>query len=163
MKKFHSTKNSMSSIKYTYCYMNTKPMKRLIRDNIDDIKWKNLITKTEILVNSLKRGIECDDKGNFVINTDIIKEEKQIQMTKVPKLIDKKLFERKKTFSMSSLSNRKKHKKDIKLLSYPRTISSSHSKNEKKVSNLFNSKTIKRNDKIKKFHSNTISTKESVV
>ena len=54
----------MSSIKYTYCYMNTKPMKRLIRDNIDDIKWKNLITKTEILVNSLKRGIECDDKGN---------------------------------------------------------------------------------------------------
>ena len=163
MKKFHSTKNSMSSIKYTYCYMNTKPMKRLIRDNIDDIKWKNLITKTEILVNSLKRGIECDDKGNFVINTDIIKEEKQIQMTKVPKLIDKKLFERKKTFSMSSLSNRKKHKKDISLLSYPRTISSSLSKTEKKVSNLFNSKTIKRNDKIKKFHSNTISTKESVV
>lgn len=169
MKKFHSTKNSMSSIKYTYCYMNTKPMKRLIRDNIDDIKWKNLITKTEILVNSLKRGIECDDKGNFVINTDIIKEEKQIQMTKVPKLIDKKLFERKKTFSMSSLSNRKKLKKDISLLSYPntlltsRTISSSLSKNEKKVSNLFNSKTIKRNDKIKKFHSNTISTKESVV
>ena len=163
MKKFHSTKNSMSSIKYTYCYMNTKPMKRLIRDNIDDIKWKNLITKTEILVNSLKRGIECDDKGNFVINTDIIKEEKQIQMTKVPKLIDKKLFERKKTFSMSSLSNRKKHKKDISLLSYPRTISSSLSKNEKKVSNLFNSKTIKRKDKIKKFHSNTISTKESVV
>lgn len=163
MKKFHSTKNSMSNIKYTYCYMNTKPMKRLIRDNIDDIKWKNLITKTEILVNSLKRGIECDDKGNFVINTDIIKEEKQIQMTKVPKLIDKKLFERKKTFSMSSLSNRKKHKKNISLLSYPRTISSSLSKNEKKVSNLFNSKTIKRNDKIKKFHSNTISTKESVV
>ena len=85
------------------------------------------------------------------------------------KLIDKKLFERKKTFSMSSLSNRKKHKKNISLLSYPntflpsRTISSSLSKNEKKVSNLFNSKTIKRNDKKKKFHSNTISTKESVV
>ena len=167
MKKFHSTKNSMSSIKYTLCYMNTKPAKRLIRDNIDDIKWKNIIAKTEILVKSLKRGIECDEKGNFVINTDIIKEEKKIQMTKVPQLIDKKLFERKKTFSMSSLQNLKKRKKDISLLSSPntlltsRTISSSLSKNEKNVCTLFKNKTIKRNDKIKKNHSNTISTKES--